>query len=55
LPARAGDTLIATPRIADIVEKQGKSGAMMMCFFEMTYLNQDGNLVAKSVQTFFAR
>jgi len=54
-PVHAGDTLVATPRISDIVEKQGKSGAMMMCLFEMTYLNQQGDLVARSVQTFFAR
>ena len=55
LPVRAGDTLVATPRISDIVEKQGRSGAMMMCLFEMSYLNQSGDLVARSVQTFFAR
>ena len=55
VPVRAGDTLIATPRISDIVEKQGKSGAMMMCLFEVTYLNQNGELAARSVQTFFAR
>jgi len=55
LPVRAGDILIATPRISDIAEKQGKSGAMMMCLFEMTYSNQHGDLVARSVQTFFAR
>ena len=55
LPVRAGDTLVATPRISDIVEKQGKSGAMMMCLFEMSYVNQNGDLVARSVQTFFAR
>ena len=55
LPVRAGDTLVATPRISDMAEKQGKSGAMMMCLFEMSYLNQNGDLVARSVQTFFAR
>ena len=55
LPVRAGDTLVATYRVKDIVEKQAKSGTMMICDFETTYLNLNGDVVARSYQTFIAR
>jgi acyl dehydratase len=55
LPVRAGDTLVTRYRVKDITEKQGKSGAMMICEFETTYLNQHGDLVARSCNTFIAR
>lgn len=55
LSVRAGDTLIASPKIKDIAPKQGKSGTMMMCYFETSYLNQNGDLVARASQTFIAR
>ena len=55
LPVRAGDTLAVSYRVKGITEKQGKSGAMMVCDFETTYINQDGNVVARSNQTFIAR
>ena len=50
-----GDTIVATPKITDVTEKQGKSGTMIMCFFETTFVNQNGDLVAKAMQTFFMR
>jgi acyl dehydratase len=55
LPVRAGDTLVVSYKVKDITEKQGKSGAMMVCDFETTYLNQNGDLVARSSQTFIVR
>ncbi|MFC1847976.1 MaoC family dehydratase N-terminal domain-containing protein [Chloroflexota bacterium] len=55
LPVRAGDTLVASPKIQSITEKEGKSGLMLICDFEMTYLNQNGDVVARSNQTFIAR
>lgn len=55
LPVRAGDTLIASPKVKDVTAKEGKSGTMMVCDFETTYLNQNGDLVAKAYQTLIGR
>ena len=55
LPVRAGDILVSSVTIQDIAEKSGKSGRMVVCKFETSYLNQNGDLVAKSLQTFIAR
>lgn len=55
LPVRPGDTIVASPKVKDLNEKQGKSGAMIVCDLETTYLNQNGDVVAKSYQTFIAR
>lgn len=55
LPVRAGDVLIASPKVADVTEKEGKSGKMIMCSFETSYLNQNGDLVAKSYQKVICR
>lgn len=55
LPVRAGDTLIASPKVKDIKAKEGKSGVMMICEFETSYLNQNGDLVAKASQTLIGR
>jgi len=45
---RAGDTLACTPKITDIVERQGKSGTLTLTTFEMTYINQNGDVVSKT-------
>ncbi len=55
LPVRAGDILIASPKVKDVSAKEGKSGTMMVCNFETTYLNQNGDLVAKAYQTLIGR
>ena len=55
LPVRAGDTLVASTRIEDISEKEGKTGTMLMCRFQTSYLSQNGDLVVTSRQTFFMR
>ena len=55
LPVRAGDTLIASPKVKDVTAKEGKSGIMIICDFETTYLNQNGDLVAKASQTLIGR
>lgn len=55
LPVRAGDILVASVMIEDIAEKEGKGGRMLVCQFQTTYLNQNGDLAAKSRQTFIAR
>jgi acyl dehydratase len=55
LPVSTGDTIVASPKVKGITEKEGKSGAMMVCNFETTYINQYGELIAQSYQTFIAR
>ena len=55
LPVRAGDTLVASPKISEVTEKEGKSGTMIISHFEVSYLNQNGDLVARAYQTIIAR
>ena len=55
VPVRAGDVIAASPRVADVTEKQGRSGTMIMCSFETTYMNQNGDVVAKSYQKVVCR
>jgi acyl dehydratase len=55
LPVRAGDTLAWYARFAGAAEKEGKTGPMVLVTMEITYLNLDGNLVARARQTFIAR
>jgi acyl dehydratase len=54
LPVRAGDTLVASPKVADIALKEGKT-KMMIIRFEVAYYNHNGDLVAKSYQTLIGR
>ncbi len=55
LPVRAGDTLAWYARFAGAAAKEGKTGPMVLVTLEMTYMNLDGNLVARTRQTFIAR
>jgi len=49
LPIRAGDVLFSVTKIADIYEEMGRSGnPFLLSIFETTYINQNGDLVAKS-------
>jgi acyl dehydratase len=54
LPVRAGDTLVASPMVKDVTAKAGKTN-MMITRFETTYLNQNGDLVARSFHTLIGR
>ncbi len=54
LPVRVGDTLVASPKVSDISLKEGKT-KMMILRFETSYINQNGDLVAKSYQTLIGR
>lgn len=47
-PVRAGDTLAALETIADISEREGKQGKMVLQTTETTYTSQRGDLVAKA-------
>jgi acyl dehydratase len=54
LPVRVGDTIVVSPKVADISLKEGKT-KMMILRFEASYTNQNGDLVAKSYQTLIGR
>lgn len=54
-PVRAGDTLVAYSKIADIIVREGRAGKMVLGITETAYLNQNGDLVAKSRQTLICR
>lgn len=47
-PVRAGDTLSATSKIVEIIEREGRAGNLIFIITETSYLNQYGDLVAKS-------
>ncbi|UCC60747.1 MAG: MaoC family dehydratase N-terminal domain-containing protein [Dehalococcoidia bacterium] len=55
LPVRAGDRLAWYAKFADVKEREGKSGLMVLITMEITYVNIHGNRVAVSRQTFIAR
>ena len=48
IPIRAGDTLAASPMVKDIVELEGGTGKLVLLIIETTYINQNGDVVAKS-------
>jgi len=55
LPVRPGDVLVGSPKIADISEKEGKSGPMYIISFTTTFTNQNGATVANATQSFICR
>ncbi|MGB2800102.1 MAG: MaoC family dehydratase N-terminal domain-containing protein [Dehalococcoidia bacterium] len=55
IPIRAGDILTAYSKIADIREREGKTGKMIFTTVETTYLNQNGDTVAVNRATVIAR
>lgn len=49
LPIRAGDTLTMITKVADIYEEIGRSGnRLLLSIFERSYINQNGDLVARA-------
>ncbi len=44
----AGDVLTATSKLADLGEREGRLGPMLVTVTESTYRNQDGKLVARA-------
>jgi acyl dehydratase len=55
LPVRAGDILSAVDTLKDARERTGKSGKLCIIIIETTYLNQNGDLVAKATATYLLR
>ncbi|MGI8553334.1 MAG: FAS1-like dehydratase domain-containing protein [Dehalococcoidia bacterium] len=53
--ARVGDRITARSRYADIYERSGRSGTMVLIVTETTYTNQDGVLLLKSRNTIIRR
>jgi acyl dehydratase len=47
-PVCSGDVIYATNKVADIRERDGGMGRMLIVVNETTYTNQDGDVVAKS-------
>ena len=54
-PMKAGDTITTVAKLADVKEKVGKSGSMIFLLIEVTYTNQEGELVARCRNTFIRR
>ena len=50
-PVYAGDTITVTAQYADVVERTGRTGTMVFVFTELTFRNQDGDVVAKGRNT----
>ena len=55
VPIRAGDTLTSYAKVADITERAGKTGNMLIVTQETTYLNQNGDIVAKASSMLIGR
>lgn len=46
-PIVAGDTITVRKRLADMYEKQGKSGPLVFVVMEFSFINQRGDTVAR--------
>jgi acyl dehydratase len=51
-PIEVGDRITMTQKLADIKEKVGSSGKMLILLCEINYKNQKGELVRRCRQTF---
>lgn len=54
-PVRAGDTLVAVMKIADIYARESKGGNLVFSVMETSYFNQNGAHVAVARQSLIAR
>lgn len=54
-PVYPGDVLTAETRLAEVTEKTGRSGAIVLVVRETTYTNQRGEVVVKSRTTGIVR
>jgi len=53
--ARVGDTISAQSSYADIQEREGRSGTMVLITIETTYTNQDAAVLARVRSTVILR
>jgi len=54
-PMRVGDTITTVAKLAGVKEKAGKTGGMIFLYVEVTYTNQNDELVARCLNTFIRR
>lgn len=54
-PVRAGDTIKAQKRVADIYQKKGRSGVLYFVVIDNLWTNQDGQMVAHETATYIHR
>jgi len=54
-PIKAGDTITTVAKLADVQEKKGKTGSLIILVVEVKYTNQKGELVAICRNTFIHR
>ena len=54
-PIRPGDVLVASAKVADIYEKEGRTGMSLFGVLETTYTNQNGDVVTKARMTVIGR
>jgi acyl dehydratase len=50
-PIYAGDTITVTAKYADVTERKGRTGNMVFVITELTFKNQQGEVVAKGRNT----
>lgn len=55
MPIYPGDVLVSSAKIADIYEREGKSGKSLFGVIETTYINQNGDVVCKVRRTLIGR
>lgn len=51
LPIYAGDTITLTAKYAEVTERKGRTGNMVFVITELTFRNQQGEVVAKGRNT----
>jgi NAD(P)-dependent dehydrogenase (short-subunit alcohol dehydrogenase family) len=54
-PIKPGDIITVTPKLADISEKEGRTGKMLFMIVETTYKNQKGRVAVITRQTAIRR
>ncbi len=50
-PVYAGDTITVTAQYADVTERTGRTGSMVFVFTDLTFTNQQGEVVATGRNT----
>ena len=54
-PIKLGDTITTVAKLVNLTEKDGRNGKLLFMTAEVTYTNQDGELVSKCTNTFVRR
>ena len=55
MPIYPGDVIVSSAKIADIYEREGKSGKSLFGVIQITYMNQNGDIVCKVMRTLIGR